>query len=63
MKALLGNSPLTTLLGILAAALVVAKDLMEAGETNTWTIVTAVGLAVFGRLVKGEDEAPKDVKL
>ena len=55
MKALLGNSPWTSVLGYVIAGLQLWQEYIKAGETNYFVIASAILVAILGRVVKGED--------
>ena len=57
---LLGNSPWTSILGLLISILMVIKPLLESGQTDVWVIASAVLTALFGR--KAADTAPVSPK-
>jgi len=49
-KVLLGNHPLTSLLGLAAGVLVYLQQLIESGQNDGWKIAIAVALYLLGRL-------------
>jgi len=59
MGKLLGSSPLTTIIGIILAGLTAAQTLLQAGQTNWLQIVSAVLIAVFGRLAADSNTVAK----
>lgn len=50
MKFILGSNPLTSIAGYIVAGLLVAQQLLTAGETSWLKIGIAVGIAVLGRV-------------
>lgn len=50
MKYILGNSPITSIIGYLTAGLLAAQEVITTGETNWGKIVLAVCIAVLGRV-------------
>lgn len=49
LKKVLGNSPVTSVMGYVLAILTVVHPLLEAGTTDVTTILMAVVTATFGR--------------
>jgi hypothetical protein len=54
---LLGESPTTSIIGMLLAALTVVHPLLEAGTTDWFTIATAVFTALLGRTASDAKKA------
>ena len=50
MKNILGGNPLTSVAGFIVAGLLVAQELLSAGETSWLKIGIAVSIAVLGRV-------------
>ena len=55
MKNILGTSPITTIIGMAIAALMIIQEETTAGETDTKQIVVAILIALLGRVVKDSD--------
>jgi hypothetical protein len=54
-KIFFGSSPLTSIIGYVASALITIDELTSAGETNWFRITLAVAIAILGRVQKDSD--------
>jgi VanZ family protein len=59
MKFILGNSPITSILGYLIAGLVVVEQSLQAGETSWFAIAVAVLTALLGRKAADAEKVEK----
>lgn len=50
MKTILGNSPITTIVGLALAGLTAAQTLLQQGQTNYYQIGMAALMAILGRV-------------
>lgn len=59
ITALFGSSPVTSLLGYAAAAILIVQQMLQAGETNWATIVSAVLTGLIGRAAADASQVKK----
>lgn len=59
MKQILGNHPITSIVGYLLAGLTAADALLKSGNTNYIEVAGAALVAILGRVAADEKSSPK----
>lgn len=60
LTTILGKSPLTSILGLAAGALIIIQEQLESGVTEWKTIAIAILVGVFGRVTADSNKVKPD---